>query len=403
MSTTKPAYQMLHRHRRKSSQASPTSPSFPRRLLDRPSRIVDPFSPVDSTSASTADSYSPSIDVDVPSPALEYTSASDVSQAQNNKRMAVRISEDNKRPPPHVLSSVTRPFTSDAVDTTYGLHAGPNGYAYDQNVRASPNMSNARVGDYNERLSSEGTGRSSSYSPNLRSFGPSSQTLDRAFQDDQGPTKLVSGKKSRLNLLNPMSLLARRRSSQNQNDPSNLSVSTKYVPALPDNFDPSIRGTITHDFSAPRSRRNHSYGGEGGLDSARSDFLSPGQPSPFEKTTPRPQPPSGPTPTHSPMFKEHFQDDRQTLRPGETGYLHNIASQNAAMSSDYGTSMPAFARKLPTRLPEHQTEDQQDNVNLDRPLPEPPQTLRPPRQQQLHRKSPGNLHLRLRNELLRLP
>ena len=236
-------------------------------------------------------------------------------------------------------------------------------------------MSNSRFGDYNERLSSEGSGRhADSTSPNLRSFGPSSQTLDKAFQEEQGPSKLIAGKKSRLNLLNPMSLLARRRSAQTHNESSNMNVHTMHVPALPDNFDPSIRGTITHDFSAPRTRRNHSYGGDGGpSDPSRRDYLSSGQPSPFEKTTPKLPPPSGPTPTHSPMFKEHFQDDRQPLRPGQTGYLHNIATQSSTAPSDLAASMPAFAKKLPVRLPDQdRSEVSAESVDLDRPLPKPP-------------------------------
>lgn len=300
MNTNKPPYPSLQRHRRKSSQPSPTSPSFPRRMLDRPSRIVDPFSPVDSLSANTANSNSPSIDIDVPSPALDIPTSTfpyqDVAQGYGNKRLPVRISEESSRPGPQVLPHVTRPFTSDAIDTKYGLHTAPsNGYGFDQGFRISPNVANTRFGDYNERISSESAGRyADSHSPNLRSFGPSSQTLDRAFQEDHGPAKLNTVKKSRLNLLNPMSLLARRRSSQYQNDQSNLSINTMHVPALPDNFDPSIRGTITHDFSAPRTRRNHSYGGDSSqFDPNRRDFLSPGQPTATERTTPRLQLPLG--------------------------------------------------------------------------------------------------------------
>ena len=380
MSAAKPAYPLLQRHRRKSSQPSPTSPSFPRRFLDRPSRVVDPFSPVEGSSAGTGRSDSPSLDVDVPSPILDIPASShalqDVTQTYKGEGQALRISENDGRLRPQVLPSVTRPFTSDAMDTKHGLHVGPaNGFSYDHNFRVSPNMSNTRFGEYNERLSSEGSGRyADNHSPNLRTFGPSSQTLDKAFQDEQGPTKLNAGKKSRLNLLNPMSLLARRRTSQNHNESSNMNVHTMHVPALPDNFDPSIRGTITHDFSAPRTRRNHSYGGDGGQsDPSRRDYLSPGQPSPFEKTTPKLPPPSGPTPTHSPMFKEHFQDDRQPLRPGQTGYLHNISTQSSTVPGDLAASMPAFAKKLPVRLPDQDRLDvSAENADLDRPPPKPP-------------------------------
>jgi hypothetical protein len=256
----------------------------------------------------------------------------------------------------------------DGKSSLYSGGLSPHGYSYDNGLKASPNLS-----QYNERLSSESASRGAEgHSPYLHSFGPSSSTLDKAFQDDQGPAKLNAGKKSRLNLLNPMSLLARRRSSQNQNEATNLSVHTMHVPALPDNFDPSIRGTITHDFSAPRTRRNHSYGGDGSLpDSGRRDFLSPGY-QPGERLTPK-LPPSGPTPTHSPMFKEHFQDDRQNLRPADTGYLHNMAMQSNS-NEDLEASMPAFARKLPTRIPQQPTEDS----IYDRPLPAEPKASPPP-------------------------
>jgi hypothetical protein len=52
--------------------------------------------------------------------------------------------------------------------------------------------------------------------------------------------------KKRLNLLNPMSLLARRRTSQ----------AVPHLAPIPVQDDPRIRGTRVHDFSAPRPRRN---------------------------------------------------------------------------------------------------------------------------------------------------
>lgn len=67
--------------------------------------------------------------------------------------------------------------------------------------------------------------------------------------------------KTRLNLLNPMSLLARRRTSQaiTQLSPESL-VSGRNQSNFNETFDPRIRGTVVHDFSAPRPpRRNQSY------------------------------------------------------------------------------------------------------------------------------------------------
>lgn len=67
--------------------------------------------------------------------------------------------------------------------------------------------------------------------------------------------------KTRLNLLNPMTLLARRRTSQAVPQvvvPPVARNSSSATPGQP--FDPSIRGTRVHDFdSAPRPRRNVSY------------------------------------------------------------------------------------------------------------------------------------------------
>ncbi|CZR58033.1 uncharacterized protein PAC_07923 [Phialocephala subalpina] len=66
--------------------------------------------------------------------------------------------------------------------------------------------------------------------------------------------------RSRLNLLNPMSLLARRRTSQAvaQLAPESL-VTHRGSNYSEKTFDPRIRGTVVHDFSAPRPRRNMSY------------------------------------------------------------------------------------------------------------------------------------------------
>ncbi|KAF4554840.1 Hypothetical protein D9617_3g019090 [Elsinoe fawcettii] len=70
-----------------------------------------------------------------------------------------------------------------------------------------------------------------------------------------------SGKRT-LNLLNPVNLLMRRRSQIPQtpaSDDSNTK-SLKVPPmTLPDDYDPRIRGSVVHDFSAPRPRRGSSH------------------------------------------------------------------------------------------------------------------------------------------------
>lgn len=79
--------------------------------------------------------------------------------------------------------------------------------------------------------------------------------------------------KTRLNLLNPMSLLARRRTAQIAQYPS----LTPSAPNLADSktldgYDPRIRGTKVHDFSAPRAKRNVSYNDVQGLRDANLGF-----------------------------------------------------------------------------------------------------------------------------------
>ncbi|KAI9865752.1 MAG: hypothetical protein M1824_000012 [Vezdaea acicularis] len=58
-----------------------------------------------------------------------------------------------------------------------------------------------------------------------------------------------------------MSLLMRRRSPQAMTLLSEPGFNRKAsVPTMPDDFDPAIRGSVVHDFSAPRPRRDFSYG-----------------------------------------------------------------------------------------------------------------------------------------------
>lgn len=142
-----------------------------------------------------------------------------------------------------------------------------------------------------------------------------------AQQLNNNPYKPV---KTRLNLRNPMSLLMRRRSGQaleNLSDESLISHRSQIIPAmtLPDGYDPRIRGKGVHDFSAPRRRSNFSY------NDAYSDLAgSAGRVSALESDRDRPNsrtdgldgknssgdysPPKIER-EHTPVFREHFDDD----------------------------------------------------------------------------------------------
>ena len=169
-----------------------------------------------------------------------------------------------------------------------------------------------------------------------RNVSTSSLMTERVASEDAAGHKASSSRfgKGRLNLLNPMSLLTRRRASQNQPRPEEVvSTPSLAVPAMPDDYDPRIRGKIVHDFSAPRPRRIHSYQGQ----SAENSPISESRP--FEGTGRRASDLPGladglakrnvPLSQHSPLFTEHLNDDRQALQPANKGYLHSFVASSA--------------------------------------------------------------------------
>ncbi|PMD34890.1 hypothetical protein L207DRAFT_517027 [Hyaloscypha variabilis F] len=123
------------------------------------------------------------------------------------------------------------------------------------------------------------------------------------------PVQQRSGK-TRLNLLNPMSLLARRRTSQavTQLSPEAL-VSNRSGEKV---FDPRIKGTVVHDFSAPRTRRNLSYNDVRTLDTTISNSRqfqrSPNGDLNATNETAATSPWSGGN--HTPVFTENFEEEQ---------------------------------------------------------------------------------------------
>ncbi|RMZ81080.1 hypothetical protein DV738_g2391, partial [Chaetothyriales sp. CBS 135597] len=237
------------------------------------------------------------------------------------------------------IADLDRPLTSGAIDTKHTMSVGNSSGASTGLGSKAPFAGHARHASATERGSHEGFRLTSSPSPTPAMSSPL-QPVERSVPEDPGSAKTAPGKKSRLNLLNPMSLLARRRSAHSQNDGALLTINTMHVPALPDNFEPSIRGTITHDFSAPRTRRtpSHDYGYHGG----------DAQPSPRQAMSS-----SLAAATRSPVFKEHFQDDQPTIsHPEQTSALLNVANHKVG-AEQLEVNMPAFAKKLPVRLPDH--------------------------------------------------
>lgn len=193
-------------------------------------------------------------------------------------------------------------------------------------------------------------------------------------QQEQHTSQQKHGKTKR-HLLNPMTLLARRRSSQytgSRVDEGSLG-GRNLVPAIPDDYDPRIRGNIVHDFSAPRPRPQIA-GRDGSGESAKKSSL------PSSAVTRHSE--------HSPVFKEHFEEDGKVLQIENKGFLQSSLLTDA---DHHIAELPEFARRLPSSLPEHdqyqqpaEVEDEehesQDAISV---TPQPPASI-----QQTPRSSP---------------
>ncbi|PWY93401.1 hypothetical protein BO94DRAFT_486455 [Aspergillus sclerotioniger CBS 115572] len=242
-----------------------------------------------------------------------------------------------------------------------------------KNLLSSHNLTNDH---YTKRSSTPGLPTSSHFrfrtSPDI---SPADRTIssnkDKEYKyenangrrsgDRDGPTEHVHHKsgKTRLHLLNPMSLLARRRSSNLANlRMEDTSIRARnIVPAIPDDYDPRIRGNIVHDFSAPRPRRNLStapvllhdvnnqsgppdaaYNGNGNSVHGHDQNAQIG-----EQRKRHTQ--------YSPVFREHFEDDQKVLQVESKAYLQSSLLTEQFHEND-PSALPVFARRLPSKLPD---------------------------------------------------
>ena len=378
----------LHSHLRK-RRSTPTSPVSPEDQQDGPFNASDSPEPPSSAPLRfdrlPTERQKPSSSFRVPS----FVETSIDLSFDPSLTIPSRFSDEHKRNKPTSPLERPRPSTSAAASREtdrFGRHfAGPPGFELSQKTEAfdgkeqsdrqasSPSEFSAyytRAPRTWREYSSSDNLPTSAHSPKTyeaafytgkedsRNISTSSLMTERAASEDAAGHKVTSSRfgKGRLNLLNPMSLLARRRASQNQTRPDEVVNTTNLaVPAMPDNYDPRIRGKIVHDFSAPRPRRIQSYQGQ----SAENSPIS--EPLPFEETGRRASDLPGlvdalakrnsPLPQHSPLFKEHFNDDRQALQPGNKGYLHSLAMSSALRGDPGSADLPAFAKNLPMSIP----------------------------------------------------
>ncbi|KAB8336897.1 hypothetical protein FH972_021204 [Carpinus fangiana] len=210
------------------------------------------------------------------------------------------------------------------------------------------------------------TSMSSSYStlPKNPSFSNSAQELQRPpsglaqTQKESGP-KMA---KAKLNLLNPMNLLMRRRTSQGgeslqEGSFSNSRASAVPAMSLPDDYDPRIKGAGVHDFNAPRTRRQPSTSDSGGF--------SHRKPRGHISTVPYADIDSSPERPHHPVFVEHFDDQDQ---PHDASTIRRESLAN----TDFVKRM---SRQLDLDLPDHDTGAHTPPKAFQPPAPHTPRTV----------------------------
>ncbi|KAL2841638.1 hypothetical protein BJX68DRAFT_245278 [Aspergillus pseudodeflectus] len=201
--------------------------------------------------------------------------------------------------------------------------------------------------------------------------GPTSR---RQYDRDMQPVEPVPQRsgKTMLHLLNPMSLLAKRRAHQMAGlRAEDVNKGSKnFVPAIPDDYDPRIRGNIVHDFSAPRPRRqlsnapvplreqagqpSPSSGTHHGYPGSDLNLRSNDSGNAFSPVIEHGKRHSD----HSPVFKEHFEDDKRTLQVENKAYLQSSLLMESSLDRN-SHSIPVFARKLPSSI----TDDRAESVH----------------------------------------
>nr|KMM64891.1 hypothetical protein CPAG_01243 [Coccidioides posadasii RMSCC 3488] len=194
----------------------------------------------------------------------------------------------------------------------------------------------------------------------IRDAKPESSLPRRDGGYDSMPEQPSSrGGRMRLHLLNPMTLLARRRSAQLGTRAEDINIGKLTLPALPDDYDPRIRGKLFHDFSTPRGRPNHTSSHAQAAYSWDSRVSSGhGEEGYFSDSSARASRRSR-QPEHKPVFKENFDDENPDTRD---------IQERPSATENQSYSVPVFARDLPLSLPP------QPEPELSPETPSPPST-----------------------------
>ncbi|KAL8807636.1 MAG: hypothetical protein Q9182_000620 [Xanthomendoza sp. 2 TL-2023] len=166
--------------------------------------------------------------------------------------------------------------------------------------------------------------------------------------------------RTKFNLLNPMALLAKRRSHQAiaESNTEKAQYKGAYTPVLgiPDDFDPRIRGKVVHDFSAPRPGATESSNRARGTDRQREAILyNSRRPSPNASASfVDDDSPSSGEREHTPQFKEHFEEDFEPTKNGPakqrtSAFMYQVSLSESQPDPDPSV-LPPFARHLPLNI-----------------------------------------------------
>ncbi|QDS74904.1 hypothetical protein FKW77_003917 [Venturia effusa] len=164
--------------------------------------------------------------------------------------------------------------------------------------------------------------------------------------------------KNMFHLLNPMSLLSRRRNGQELEHLSEESLisstRTPSVSPLPEGYDPSIRGKVVHDFSAPRRNfSNQSVATLGDMSGPHDLSLREGH----ESGQPRKESDDSlygrqeRQSQHTPVFKEHFDDDPDERRNTNASAIHAESLANKDFLARNSFPPPEHETVVPSLLP----------------------------------------------------
>ncbi|KAI9725822.1 MAG: hypothetical protein M1828_002451 [Chrysothrix sp. TS-e1954] len=219
--------------------------------------------------------------------------------------------------------------------------------------------------------------RSSSPASSFSSYVRPASSTNVAYESSPASSKSASAaathnpparsSKAKFNLLNPVHLLMRRRTSQPQESPHEsptISSRTMESPAMtvPDDYDPRIRGKGVHDFSAPRPKPSQSttdvYGlglqtlagsNEPGTQQRRRSVAGvPDEPPDFERTIEK---------EHVPVFVENFDDDMDGDQGSSAVQRESLANTSFLARFSRQLDFDALDNSTPTARPKPISEE----------------------------------------------